>query len=195
MQWRTTLWITGTFFYCSEMNKRPIRTRSLSLKYAELRCKKSLRWQTYSLLTNQSESNDERKKRRNDGPQRTYSTPLVKNLSCAYCNHFSAPSGFVIMFAICSCVATCQLEIVPWSSWLQTCLNLMSMCFVRLLICPDLMRSTLSIRSGVGFGNVMLSELNKDQCQRISLTAVDVAMNSASTVDNDTDAYFNVRQK
>ena len=41
----------------------------------------------------------------------------------------------------------------------------------------------------------MLSELNKDQCQRISLTAVDVAMNSASTVDNDTDAYFNVRQK
>ena len=57
------------------------------------------------------------------------------------------------------------------------------------------MRSTLSIRSGVGFGNVMLSELNKDQCQRISLTAVDVAMNSASTVDNDTDAYFNVRQK
>ena len=46
------------------MNKRPIRTRSLSLKCAELRCKKSLRWQTYSLLINRSEYN-ERKKRRN----------------------------------------------------------------------------------------------------------------------------------
>jgi len=32
----------------------------------------------------------------------------------------------------------------------------------------------LSIRSGVGLGNVMSSELNKDQ---ISLTAVDAAMN------------------
>ena len=47
-------------FYCSEMSKRPIRTQSLSLKCAELRCKKNLRWQTY-LLTNQSEDNDERK--------------------------------------------------------------------------------------------------------------------------------------
>ena len=36
----------------------------------------------------------------------------------------------------------------------------------------------------------MSSELNKDQCQRISLTAVDMAMNSASTVDSDTDVYF-----
>ena len=28
------------FFYCSDVSKRPIRTRSLSLKCAELRCKK-----------------------------------------------------------------------------------------------------------------------------------------------------------
>ena len=30
----------------------------LSLKCAELRCKKSLHWQTYSLLTNQSKTNN-----------------------------------------------------------------------------------------------------------------------------------------
>jgi len=57
------------------MSNRPIRTRSLSLKCAELRCKKSLCWQTYSLLTNQSGTNNERKKRQNKSPQRTYSTP------------------------------------------------------------------------------------------------------------------------
>ena len=116
-------------------------------------------------------------------------TPII---SQKYEN-FSAPSGFVIMFAICSCIATCRLEIIPWSSWSQTCLNLMSMCFVRSLICPNLIRSRapwLSIRSEVGLVNVMSSELNKDQCQRISLTAVDTAMNSASTVDNDTDVCF-----
>jgi len=57
------------------MSNWPIRTRSLSLKCAELRCKKSLDWQTYSLLTNQSGTNNERKKRQNNSPQRTYSTP------------------------------------------------------------------------------------------------------------------------
>jgi len=36
----------------------------------------------------------------------------------------------------------------------------------------------------------MSSELNKEQCQRISLTAIDVAMNSTSIVNNDTDVYF-----
>jgi len=64
-------------FYFNEMSKRPIRTLSLSLKCAELRCKKSLRWQTYSLLTNQSEDNDERKKRLNNSPQRAYSTKMT----------------------------------------------------------------------------------------------------------------------
>ena len=49
-------------FYCSEMSKQPIRTKSLSLKCAELRYKKSLGWQTYSLLTNQSGTNNERKR-------------------------------------------------------------------------------------------------------------------------------------
>ena len=39
-----------------------IRTLSLSLQCAELRYKKSLCWQTYSLLTIQSEDNDERKR-------------------------------------------------------------------------------------------------------------------------------------
>ena len=48
----------------------------------------------------------------------------------------------------------------------------------------------MSIRSEVGLVNAMSSELNKDQCQRISLIAVDAAMNSASTVDSDTDVYF-----
>ena len=38
------------------------RTRSLSLKCAELRCKKSLHWQTYLLLTNQSETYNKRKR-------------------------------------------------------------------------------------------------------------------------------------
>jgi len=47
-------------FYCSEMSKQPIRTQSLGLKCVELRCKKSLCWQTYSLLTNQSGTNNER---------------------------------------------------------------------------------------------------------------------------------------
>ena len=116
-------------------------------------------------------------------------TPII---SWKYRN-FLALSGFVIMSAICSCVVTCQLKIVPWSSWLQMCRYFVSVCFMQLLIYPDLMRSRapwLSIRSGVGLVNVMSSELNKDWCQRISLTAVDTAMNSASTIDSDTDVCF-----
>ena len=66
--------VRNSSFYYRKMSKRPIRTWCLSLKCAELRCKKSLHWQTHSLLTNQSENNDERNKRRNNIPQRTYST-------------------------------------------------------------------------------------------------------------------------
>ena len=40
--------------------KQSNKSLYLSLKCAELRCKKNLHWQTY-LLTNQSENNDERK--------------------------------------------------------------------------------------------------------------------------------------
>jgi len=90
-------------------------------------------------------------------------TPVI---SQKYKN-FLTPSSFVIISTICSCVAICQLEIIPWSSWSQTCLNLMSMCFMWLLICLDLMRSRapwLSIRSEVGlsqtsFGHIPINSL------------------------------------
>jgi len=48
----------------------------------------------------------------------------------------------------------------------------------------------LLMRSEVGPVNIILSELNKDWCQRISLTAVNVAMNSISTVNSNTDICF-----
>jgi len=42
----------------------------------------------------------------------------------------------------------------------------------------------------VGFASIMSSELNKDQYQRISLTAADMAINSVSKVDSNTDVWF-----
>ena len=42
----------------------------------------------------------------------------------------------------------------------------------------------------MGFVNAISNELNKARYQKISLTAVDMAINSASTVDSDTDVYF-----
>jgi len=41
------LWL---ILYYREMSKRPVRTLSLSLKRAELRCKKSLHWQNITCL-------------------------------------------------------------------------------------------------------------------------------------------------
>ena len=64
---------TGSLTTSAQYIEQNNKSVYLSLKCAELRCKKGLCWQTYSLLTNQSESNNERKKRRNNGPQ-TYST-------------------------------------------------------------------------------------------------------------------------
>jgi len=61
------------------------------------------------------------------------------------------------------------------------------------LICPDLIRSKapwLSIKTQVACVNGMSSDLNKAQCQRTSLTAVDTAINSTSTVDSVTVDYF-----
>lgn len=55
------------------MSKQSIKTQYLSLKYTKLRCKKSLCWQIYLLLINQSENNDKRRKKQNNSSQRTYS--------------------------------------------------------------------------------------------------------------------------
>jgi len=38
--------------------------------------------------------------------------------------------------------------------------------------------------------NLMFNELNRDQNQMISLTAVNAAINSASTVDSTIEVYF-----
>jgi len=50
---------------------------TVHLPYCPAPSLKSLHWQTYSSLTDQSETSNERKKRQNNSPQRTYSTEVA----------------------------------------------------------------------------------------------------------------------
>ena len=112
--------------------------------------------------------------------------------------NFSLPSDFVITSAIWCSVGTCSLLIFPVALWLQIYRNLVSMCFVWSLICPDLISSSapwLSINTRAGSDCVILKESSKARCQRTSFTTVDAAINSASTVDSDTlDCFFDPQE-